>query len=114
MELDYGRRGALKGALKGALDEGGDEGATIGSARVHILRRVDQRRRRGLGRRGDRCGVDGAAVQHRFRFDETPRPVAGADDADMRVDRPALLVLVVEQRNAGEREIAAPPGELLE
>ena len=57
--------------------------------------------------------VDGVAVERGLGRGEPLRTVADADHADMGVRRLAA-VLVVEQRDAGQREIAAAAREFLE
>ena len=71
-----------------------------------------------LGR--GRCGpadqflIQSATVQQRLDLTQPVWPIACADHPDMGVADRAAVVLVVEQENAGEREIALAPREFAE
>src|ERR1700731_2219094 len=95
-----------------ALDHGSDQRAAIVGAGVDVVRRID-RGGGGRVRLRDRGLVDLAPVEQRFDAGKPQRPVGNADDADMRVDRAAARVLVVEYGGRGQGEIPAPPGEFL-
>jgi hypothetical protein len=54
--------------------------------------------------------VDDVAVQQRLHPGQPMRARAGADHSDMRIAQRPLPVLVIEQEDAGEGEIAFTPG----
>ena len=80
---------------------------------MNVLRRVD-RSRRGSRRLTDQIVVDKLTVQNGFRLAQALRPIAGADDANMRVAHPSAIILVVKERDRGECEIALALREFLE
>src|SRR5580704_6617460 len=92
-------------AAQAALDERRDEGAAIGGAGMNILRRVD-RSCRGGRRLTDQIFVDRLTVQHGLHLEQALRPVARADDADMRVAHSGEIVLVIKEGDPRECEIA--------
>ena len=54
------------------------------------------------------------SVENVFHRGQPQRPIADADDADMGIARLATLVLIIEHRCRGHREVAAAAGEFLE
>jgi hypothetical protein len=58
--------------------------------------------------------VDDPAVERNLDRLQVMRLTAGANDADMRIARPTLLVFIVVEGNAGQREIALTPRKFLE
>jgi hypothetical protein len=58
--------------------------------------------------------VDCTAVERSLDRLQAMRPTARANDADMRIAGPPLLVFIVIEGNAGQREIALAPCEFLE
>src|ERR1700733_5358603 len=99
-----------RGAAQRTLNHNADQHLTIGAAGVNIVGRIDRGGRRRFGAR-DRHLADRAAVENAFDGGEPHRPVGDADGAGMGVDRSAGAILVVEQRGASQREVAAAAGE---
>ena len=80
---------------------------------MQVAGRVDFRHGRGRGR-PDHVRIDRLAIERCLRVWQAMRPVAGADDADVRVRRAAGGVLVIKSGNSGKRKVAAPEREFLE
>jgi hypothetical protein len=80
---------------------------------VQIVRRVNSSRGRPC-RGPDRMLAYRTAVEFSFDRLETMRPTARADYADMWITGPALVVFIVKEGDAGQREIALASREFLE
>src|ERR1700679_3130696 len=102
----------LCGGAQAALDKRRDQRTAVSSPGMHILRWVDRSRRNG-SRVADQGIVDRVAVKQRLHRRQPLRPIASADDTDMRIAHLAVGILVVKEGDAGEREIALPLGEFL-
>jgi len=77
---------------------------------MQIIGRIDCSRRR-LRRPADQTIVDDLTIQHALRRKNPMRSIAGADHPDMGIANDAPPVLVIEQENPGDREIAFATGE---
>jgi hypothetical protein len=92
------------------LDQSSDKRAAVLRVGVQVARRIDLRAGR-LCRRGDRGLVDHPAVQHGLARRQPVRPAACTDNRDMRIAGMPIRIFVIEQRRAGEGEIAMPAGK---
>src|SRR5215469_7691870 len=66
-----------------------------------------------LHRRSNRRIIDLATIKYCLDRAQSLRPIAHADDPDMRVDCVACSIQIVKERGAGHREVSPPLSKFL-